>query len=368
MHLRKLSLINFKNYAHAELTFNEKFNCFLGNNGEGKTNILDAIHYLSFCKSYFNPVDAQNILFNEQFFVIQGDYVKNDKEENIYCALKRNEKKQFKRNKKEYERLSDHIGFIPLVMISPSDSELITEGSEIRRRFIDSVISQYDKEYLEALIRYNKILAQRNALLKTFFEERFFDPKSLEVYDEMIIAPGEEIFRKRKEFIADFSPIFQNFYNLISNQKEAVELAYDSDLEGNSFRQIIAEQAPKDRVLLYTSAGVHKDDLNFIIKGFPVKKMASQGQQKTYLLALKLAQFAFLKRIKNMYPLLLLDDIFEKLDETRVTGLMKIVSSEEFGQIFVTDTHLERLPNLLFDLNVPYKAFRISEGNIAVLA
>jgi DNA replication and repair protein RecF len=365
MYLRKLSLLNFKNYLQAEPAFNEKFNCFLGNNGEGKTNMLDAIHYLSFCKSYFNHVDSQNILFNEQFFVIQGEFIKDNKEEKIYCALKRNEKKQFKRNKKEYERLSDHIGFIPLVMISPMDGELISEGSEIRRKFIDSVMAQYDKEYLDALIRYNKIIGQRNALLKTFYEERFFDEASLEVYNEMLISPAEEIFEKRKDFIAAFIPFFKNFYNLISGLKEDVSLDYDSDLEVNPMAEILKDNLPKDRALLYTSGGIHKDDLIFKIKGFAVKKMASQGQQKTYLLALKLAQFAFLKKIKNMNPLLLLDDIFDKLDESRVTGLMKIVSSDDFGQVFVTDTHENRLPLLLSSIGVSYKAFIVSEGSIS---
>jgi DNA replication and repair protein RecF len=363
MLLRKLSLVNFKNYSTANLEFCSKFNCFVGNNGEGKTNLLDAIYYLAFCKSFFNPVDSQNILFDAPFFVIQGEFEKEGLIENIYCGLKRNDKKQFKKNQKDYERLADHIGFIPLVMVSPSDEGLITEGSEVRRKFMDSVISQYDKQYLEKLIQYNKILAHRNALLKTFFENRFFDADSLEIWDMQLSPIGEEINSKRKLFISEFSPYFQKYYSHISSNLEPINLEYESKLsENTSFSILLKESLPKDRTLLYTTIGIHKDDLCFTINGFPIKKMASQGQQKTFLLALKLAKFAFLKKVKGIQPILLLDDIFDKLDESRVSRLMEIVGSDDFGQIFITDTHPERVLKILEDLKVQHKSFLVEKG------
>ncbi|MBA3899071.1 MAG: DNA replication and repair protein RecF [Bacteroidetes bacterium] len=365
MQLKKLSLINFKNYSNASLEFCGKFNCFVGNNGQGKTNLLDAIHYLAFCKSFFNPIDSQNILFDSPFFVVQGEFEKDGHIENIYCGLKRNEKKQFKKNQKDYSRLADHIGFIPLVMVSPSDGDLITEGSDIRRKFIDNVISQYDKQYLEKLIQYNKVLAQRNALLKSFFEGRFFDADSLEIWDMQLVPLGEELHKKRKKFIVDFSPHFQKYYSHISDNKEPIMLEYESQLnEGRPFEEILKESLPKDRSALYTTCGIHKDDLAFTINGYPVKKMASQGQQKTFLLALKLAKFAFLKKVKKIQPILLLDDILDKLDESRVSRLMEIVGSDDFGQIFITDTHPERILNILAGINVLHKSFQIEKGMV----
>lgn len=365
MHLTKLSLVNFKNYSIANLELGSKFNCFVGNNGEGKTNLLDAIHYLAFCKSFFNPIDSQNILFEAPFFVIQGDFEKEGKLEQIYCGLKRSEKKKFKKNQKDYERLADHIGLIPLVMVSPTDGELITEGSDIRRKFIDGVISQFDKQYLDKLIYYNKAIAQRNSLLKAFSEERFFDSDSLETWDMQLVPLGNEIYQKRLSFTKEFGPYFQKFYNHISANQETVGLEYDSQLNSEiPFGSLLRDSLPKDRSALYTTCGIHKDDLSFTINGFPVKKMASQGQQKTYLLALKLAKFAFLKNKIGIQPLLLLDDIFDKLDESRVSRLMEIVGSDDFGQVFITDTHPERILNILSTLNVPHKSFLIDKGTI----
>ncbi|MDQ3190697.1 MAG: DNA replication/repair protein RecF [Bacteroidota bacterium] len=364
MHLHKLFLINFKNYSSAEINFCNKFNCFVGDNGEGKTNLLDAIHYLCFCKSFFNPIDSQNILNNAPFFVIQGEFTNQDKQENIYCGLKRNEKKKFKRNQKEYDKLADHIGLIPLVLISPSDGELITEGSEFRRKFIDSVIAQHNKGYLEKLINYNKILTQRNSLLKNFNEQRYFDKDSLEIWDMQLIPNGEYIHKKRNAFIKEFLPLFQKFYNHISGNNETVGLEYDSKLNENKFEDLLLESLPRDRNVLYTTAGIHKDDLVFKINEFPVKKMGSQGQQKTYLLALKLAQFEYLKNIKKALPILLLDDIFDKLDQKRVANLMEIVGSEDFGQIFITDTSIQRISEILTNLQLPYKAFLINKGAV----
>jgi DNA replication and repair protein RecF len=296
MILERLSLLNFKNYDEAQLEFCSKFNCFVGNNGMGKTNVLDAIHYLSFCKSYFNAVDSQNIKHDLPFFVVQGWINKTGNTEEIYCGVKRGLKKQFKHNKKEYERLSEHIGLYPLVMISPSDSELIWDGSEVRRKFMDSIISQYNKNYLEKLIAYTHILQQRNALLKHFYESRSFDSMSLEVWDDQLIAYGEEIITIRKNFLNEFIPLFNKNYQFISGSNEIISLEYQSTLKDRLYKEVLSESLPRDRSLHYTTVGPHRDDLDFKLEHNSLKKFASQGQQKSYLLALKLAQFEFIKR------------------------------------------------------------------------
>lgn len=362
MYLKKLNILNFKNYSEAELQFSSHINCLVGNNGEGKTNILDAIHYLSFCKSFFNPIDSQNILHEAPFFLVQGTYDLKGKEEEIYCGLKRNQKKQFKRNKKEYQRLADHIGLLPLVMISPADSELITGGSESRRRFMDSVIVQYDKEYLDCLINYNKALAHRNALLKHFNDSGRFDKESIELWDMQLIDFGNKGYEKRREFINHFIPIFQKYYELISGGREQVGIEYVSHLNDASFQDILEKSLPKDRVMEYTMVGIHKDDLGFTLNDYPLKKYASQGQQKSFLIALKLAQFDFIKNIKQLTPILLLDDIYDKLDDLRVKQLMELVCSNNFGQLFITDTHLTRLSELFKATNSDFKVFNIING------
>lgn len=364
MFLQKLFLINFKNYAQAEIEFCPKFNCFVGNNGEGKTNLLDAIHYLSLCKSFFNSVDSQNIMHEAPFFVIQGLYQADDKELDIYCGIKRNEKKQFKKNKKEYARLADHIGLVPLVMISPKDGELITEGSETRRKFIDSVISQLDKDYLVKLINYNKVLTQRNALLKYFSESRTFQKESIEIWDMQLAQYGNYIFEKRKTFLEEFVPLFQEYYDLISNKKEKVSILYETQLDGDNFETLLNETIQKDLRSQYTGIGIHKDDLAFNLNEFSIRKNGSQGQQKSFLIALKLAQFDYLKKIKSFNPILLLDDVFDKLDQGRVEKLMNIVSSENFGQIFITDTHKNRIEHILLELNSDFKIFEIENGAV----
>lgn len=365
MYLNKLSLLGFKNYEQADLTFSKNMNCFVGNNGEGKTNLLDAIHYLAFCKSFFNANDSQNIFHEHPFFVVQGEFYSEDaSKEEIYCGFKRNEKKQFKRNKKEYSRLADHIGLIPLVMISPSDSELITEGSESRRRFIDGAIAQFDRTYMENLIAYNKVLAHRNALLKTFAEQRYFDQESIAIWDEQLIKLGEQIHQVRTKFIERFIPTFKQFYALISGSKEEAGLVYDSKLNDNTFVELLEQARKKDLQLQYSTAGIHKDDLLFNLNQFVVKKFGSQGQQKSFLIALKLAQYEFLKAEKGKKPLLLLDDIYDKLDESRVEQLMKIVSSSDFGQIFITDTHQDRIAKILKKIKCDFKLFKIKQGTI----
>ncbi len=363
MYLKKLSLINFKNYPEAELTFSSHVNCLTGNNGEGKTNILDAIHYLSFCKSFFNPIDSQNILHDALFFLIQGIFDNNNEEEEVYCGLKRNQKKHFKRNKKEYNRLAEHIGLYPLVMVSPADSELITEGSESRRKFIDSVIAQFDREYLENLIAYNKVLSHRNAVLKQIADSGRFDKDVLEIWDVQLIDYGKKIYEKRNNFIKSFIPIFQKYYELISGRREKVGMEYTSHLHDTNFADVLTNALNRDRAMQYTTVGIHKDDLEFTIDTHSLKKYASQGQQKSFLIALKLAQFDFIKNIKKVTPVLLLDDIYDKLDDLRVKQLMDLVSSDNFGQLFITDTHPTRLSDLFKAGNADYKVFKIVNGN-----
>ncbi len=359
MYLQKLSLVNFKNIEAQTFSFEKKINCFVGNNGVGKTNVLDAIYYLSFAKSYFNPIAGQNIRHHQDFFMVEGDYLVYERQEKIICSLKRGQKKVLKRNGKVYDRFSDHIGQFPLVIISPADRDLIIEGSETRRKFIDGVISQQDKKYLSSLIAYNKVLNQRNALLKFFAANRTFDELNLKVYNEQLVQYGEEIHLKRKEFLEKFTPIFNKKYQVISNDKEAVSLSYKSQLNTVEFSELLDNQLEKDRVLQYTSAGIHKDDLVFGIGEYPIKKFGSQGQQKSYLIALKLAQFEFIKKQSEITPILLLDDIFDKLDEHRVAQIVNLVNDDEFGQIFITDTHFERTENVVKLSNKPYQIFNL---------
>ena len=355
--------LNYKNLEQVELTFSNKINCFIGKNGMGKTNLLDAIYYLSFCKSASNPIDSQNIRHEQDFFMIQGSYLFEDNSiEEIYCGLKRRQKKQFKRNKKEYSRLADHIGFIPLIMVSPNDTSLIAGGSEERRRFMDVVISQYDREYLEALLKYNKALMQRNTLLK---QENEPDEELMSVWEEMMAVTGETIFRKRTDFIEEFKDIFQSFYSHISQDRENVELIYESHAQRKDLLDIIRESRPKDRIMGYSLHGIHKDELIMKLGGFPIKREGSQGQNKTYLTALKLAQFDFLKRTgSRTCPILLLDDIFDKLDASRVEQIIKLVGGDKFGQIFITDTNREHLDSLLQKTTQDYRLFIVDNGQI----
>ncbi len=364
MWLKKLSLLNFKNYQEADLQFSAAVNAFAGNNGAGKTNLLDAIHYLSLCKSYFNPIDSQQIKQNEEFFMIQGAFEKEDSEEVIACSLKRNQKKQFKRNKKDYQRLADHIGLFPLVMISPYDISIIIEGSEERRRFIDNVISQTDNHYLDELILYNKNLANRNALLRSIAQTGRYDAHLMEIYDEQLIASGNNIFAKRKTFMEDFLPVFVSHYQYLSEGAEKVELIYDSQLAKEDFSILLKKSLERDRALERTTTGIHKDDLLCSIHGMPLKKFGSQGQQKSFLIALKLAQYSYLNQKKGYKPLLLLDDIFDKLDDLRITKLMQMVSHQDFGQIFITDTSSARVKRIFEGIGVGLSIFEIENGTI----
>jgi len=367
MWLKQLSVLNFKNYTDSTLTFLPEVNAFTGENGSGKTNLLDAIHYLSLCKSYFNPIDSQHIKQGEEWFMVQGEFDRNDRTDVISCSLKRNQKKQFKRNKKDYPRLADHIGQFPLVMISPNDSEIITEGSEERRKFIDNVISQTDNRYLDRLIAYNKILLQRNTLLKNIKEKGVFDLGLLEVLNMQLVEVGEVIYQRRQSFMEEFTPAFQRHYTFLTGQAEEVYLTYDSPLHGKDFMSLLESSVDRDRHLERTSIGIHKDDLTFTIHtDMPLKKFGSQGQQKSFLIALKLAQYTFLQEKNKFRPLLLLDDIFDKLDDKRTRKLMQMVSDDEFGQIFITDTDANRIREIFNEIAQPIRIFDIAGGQVYV--
>jgi DNA replication and repair protein RecF len=331
----------------------------VGKNGIGKTNILDSIYHLANGKSYFNPLAVQNIKHGEEFFVIDGEFEINSRMEQIVCSLKKGQKKTLKRNSKPYEKFSDHIGFIPLVIISPADRDLIVEGSETRRKFIDSVISQLDNSYLQKLIQYQKVIIQRNALLKYFALNHVFEKDTLSIYNEQLISFGQTIFEKRKTFLTDFTPIFNKYHQEITNSAETVQLVYQSDLFEKDTFTLLEENLNKDRALQYTSVGVHKDDLSFEIDHYPIKKFGSQGQQKSFLIALKLAQFDFVKKRSGEKPILLFDDIFDKLDEFRVSKIIEMVNNEEFGQLFISDTHPERTENIVKTTHQSYKIFTL---------
>ena len=359
MILKSITLTNYKSFSAKTVDFDPKINCFIGPNGIGKSNVLDAIYHLSFGKSYFNPISSQNIKHGEDFFAIKGSYKNESKEEVVIINFKKNDKKVIKRNNKKYEKFSDHIGFIPLVIISPSDRNLIAEGSDIRRKFIDSVISQSDKKYLENLINYNKILTQRNSLLKLIFKNKNFDKQTIQVYDSQLESIGEKIHMKRKMFLNDFIPVFKDKYKSISNNNEDVDIRYKTDLEFDKLSVLLQENLEKDMFLQYTSKGIHKDDLVFNINDYSVKKFGSQGQQKSLLIALKLAQFDFLKSQNKNNPILLLDDIFDKLDKNRVKQIINLVSANDFGQIFISDTDEERTIESIKEINNSNKIFKL---------
>lgn len=360
MHLKTLSLVNFKNYEQVDIPLSAKINCFVGENGVGKTNLLDAVHYLSLCKSNLNPVDSQNIRYEKEFMVVQGVFERKGKEENIYCGIRKQKKKQFKRNQKEYSKLSEHIGLIPLVMISPVDAILINGGSEERRKFINGVIAQYSRVYLENLIQYNRALTQRNRLLRDFGAARNFDREMLEGWDEQLIRYGEPIYEERKRFVNELLPVFNSFYSHVSGNREQVTLTYQAHLHDSGFREGLKTSIEKDRIIQYTTFGIHKDDMGMNLGGYSLKKSGSQGQQKTYLVALKLAEFEFIRKLTEIPPILLLDDIFDKFDAGRVKHIIRLVAENQFGQIFITDTNEQRLQGILQEIPADRKVFRIT--------
>ena len=369
MILEKLSLINYKNIREATLDLSPKINCMIGRNGVGKTNILDAVYFLSFCHSASNPVDSLLIRHGEEFMMIEGSYkadsdFSSDDTTVISCGLKKGTKKHFRRNKKEYKRLSEHIGMIPLVMISPSDAMLIEGGSEERRRLMDMVISQYDRAYMESVNRYNKALLQRNSMLK---QEEEPDPEIISLWEEQMAMEGERIYERRRLFVNELTPIFQHYYECISGNREQVAIEYVSHCQRGPLLEVIQRDRQKDRIMGFSLHGIHRDDLMFSLGGHPIKREGSQGQHKTFAIALKLAQFDFLKRTNGgNTPLLLLDDIFDKLDSSRVEQIVKLVAGEEFGQIFITDTNREHLDQILEATSHDYKIFLVEGGEIDV--
>ena len=358
MILEKLSLINYKNIREATLDLSPKINCMIGSNGVGKTNILDAVYFLSFCHSASNPIDSAVIRHGEDFLMLEGNYG----EVTISCGMKRGTKKHFRRDKKEYRRLSEHIGLIPLVMVSPADTLLIDGGSEERRRLMDMVISQYDHTYMESVNRYNKALQQRNTMLK---QETEPDPEIISLWEEQMAVEGERIYRRRDAFVRELTPIFQRYYERISGNREQVAIEYVSHCQRGSLLEVIQRDRAKDRIMGYSLHGVHRDDLVFTLGGHPIKREGSQGQHKTFVVALKLAQFDFLRRTNGgNTPILLLDDIFDKLDASRVEQIVTLVAGEEFGQIFITDTNRSHLDQILAASSHDYKIFHVDDGEI----
>ena len=361
MKLKSLSLTQYKNISSESFEFDERINCFIGNNGVGKSNILDAIYHLCFAKGYFNPTAVQNIQFEKDFFLLDGNFEKNEQNEKIICSLKKGQKKTLKRNGKIYGKIADHIGLLPLVIISPSDRDLISEGSSIRRKFMDGVIGQTDSSYLNNLLDYTKIISQRNALLKYFAANQTFDSDTLDIYDQKMTVLGTPIHEKRKEFLTAFTPVFERHYHSISKSKEEeVTLTYESSLIDTDFETLLKDQLPKDRLAQFSTVGIHKEDLFFSISGQPIKRFGSQGQQKSFLIALKLAQFDFIKKIAGVSPIVLLDDVFDKLDQNRVGLIMQLVEDNHFGQIFISDTHQDRTLDALKTTQLSYKIFNLS--------
>ena len=360
MILEKLSLINYKNIREATLDLSPKINCMIGSNGVGKTNILEAVYFLSFCHSASNPIDSAIIRHGEDFLMLEGKYGDTV----ISCGMKRGSKKHFHRDKKEYRRLSEHIGLIPLVMVSPADTLLIDGGSEERRRLMDMVISQYNHTYMESVNRYNKALQQRNTMLK---QETEPDHDVISLWEEQMAVEGERIYQCRDAFVRELTPIFQRYYERISGNREQVAIEYVSHCQRGSLLEVIQRDRAKDRIMGYSLHGVHRDDLIFTLGGHPIRREGSQGQHKTFVVALKLAQFDFLRRTNGgNTPILLLDDIFDKLDASRVEQIVTLVAGEEFGQIFITDTNRSHLDQILAASSHDYKIFHVNNGEVNV--
>lgn len=361
MTLKHLSILNYKNIAEAELDFSSGLNCIIGTNGEGKTNLLDGIRFMSLCKSLGVTQDSLCIRHDQDFFMLKGLYEREDNtQEDIHCSLKRGQKKIMRRQGKPYKRLAEHIGLIPIVLVSPSDGMLITGGSEERRRFMDVVISQMDLPYLDALTRYNKALQQRNALLKS---EPLCDTEILALWEEQMAKEGEFIYQRRKDYIEQFTPIFQRYYDLIAQEHEKVTLSYISHCQRGPLLKIIQQDRHKDLAVGYSLHGIHRDDLEMMINGYPIRREGSQGQNKTMLVALKLAQYEFLHRTgSGTRPILLLDDIFDRLDAHRVERIVSLVSGTSFGQTFITDTNRDHLDKILSLTSQDYKLFHCENG------
>lgn len=359
MYLKKISLLNFKNIAQEELTLCPGINCLVGDNGAGKTNVVDAVHYLSMCKSSLQMTDTQSIRHGADFFLVEGQYLTDGgKSEAVVCSFSRKGGKVFKRNSKEYERLSDHVGLIPAVIVSPSDSALISDAADERRRYLNGFISQLDRPYLAAVMRYNTVLAERNRLLKSSPDETM-----LQIYDRQLVEHGTTIHARRQEFIRRLEPVVESYYRTLSDDREQVELRYKSELNDHPFEEVLLAARQKDLVNEFTTSGIHRDDLSLRIGGYPLRKYGSQGQQKSFLIALKLAQYAIVAQQLNERPILLLDDLFDKLDAGRVEQLIRLlVADDAFGQILITDCNSSRLKSILDKAGGDYALFTIADG------
>lgn len=364
MHLEELHLVHFKNYTDQSLTLSPQLNCLVGDNGMGKTNVLDAIHYLCVCKSHFGLLDRQVVQHEANFFRVEGQFKRDGKRETIVCTYAPRARKTLSRNRVPYARLADHIGLLPLIMIAPDDTLLIREGSEHRRQFLDILLVQYDPNYLRQLMTYNKVLQQRNAFLKSFRHPLEIDTTLLEVYNRQLLEPAAYLHEQRSQMVERLIPLFQTYYKIISGDKEQVSLSYESQLNEHTLVNLFAESQEKDLWLQRTTKGIHKDDLKLLINSYAVKKFASQGQLKSYLLALKLAQYELLRQHCALPPILLLDDIFDKLDQQRVEQLLELLLEREFGQIFLTDTHQDRVATIVYRLKADFKQFKVVNGSI----
>lgn len=364
MHLKQLHIINYRNIAQADLEFTVGINCFIGNNGAGKTNLLDTIYYLSFCKSYFGAPDSRNILHEQQMMAIQGTYERMDTEEVIMCGVRRGQKKQFRRNRKDYSRLAEHIGLLPLVIIAPDDDSLIAEGSEARRKYADSVISQCNSAYLDTLLRYNRVLTQRNALLKQLQDTQDPNLTLLDVFDQQLGTFGTAISHERERFVQWLRPVLTEHYLNIASSPETIDINYVTGLSRYELYQGLVDSRRRDLELGYTSRGIHKDDIEFTLGGYPIRQVGSQGQRKSFIIALKLAQFKYIEQHTNLKPILLLDDIFDKLDSRRGDNLIDLVARDAFAQIFITDTNKQRLLAVLQRVGKDYKIFHVTDGTV----
>jgi DNA replication and repair protein RecF len=364
VHLEKLALLNFKNYKEISLEFPSTVNCLLGLNGSGKTNLLDAIYYLSFTKSFLNATDAHNIRHGSDYFLVRGNYDFNGSKHEVACQVQLGQKKTFREDGRDYEKLSEHIGKYPVVLISPSDIDLVKDGSEARRKFFDSMISQIDHTYLHALVEYHHCLKQRNGLLRMFHERHYADMDLLDSYNQQMVRTGMLIFQKRKEFINEFLPLLNASYNFLVDEKEEAKLIYQSQFFESDFLTALKQSFDRDLALQRTSVGIHRDDYGFEFAHGELKKLGSQGQQKSFLVALKLANMEVVKRHKGFNPILLLDDIFDKLDDVRIGRLLQVVTGKDFGQLFITDAGPERTESLMRNLGLQSDIFEVREGTI----
>ena len=360
MYLKNIKLANFKNYEDASFDFHPNVNGIVGANGSGKTNLLDAVHYLSFTKSFFVSQDKYAVRFGTDFFAVHGEFFTFDDAKNnkIGCTYKVGGRKIVKADGKEYDRFSDHIGRFPLVMVSPYDQDVINGGSELRRKFFDVLISQFDPEYLQQLISYQKVLVQRNTLLKQFIENHVYNDSLIQIFNEQLVAAGNYIFEKRKSFVAELQLVMAHYYQDLSDGRELADIEYDSGLNTMTFEEGLAFNEVADRKSGYTTFGIHKDDFNFLLDGNPVKRFGSQGQQKSFVLALRLAQFDYIAQKKEAKPILLLDDIFDKLDRQRTAHLLDLVGKDHFGQVFISDTDENRIRQILDSYHIDHAIFK----------